>query len=134
MPYSHLLGVVTALILAAPLPRVHAQVPTPPSSAPSIEGRWSGTVQLNDGGQALQAVYAFTRGPEGLTGTASSAEQGTADVTGITQNGANVSWTVILPGFGAFIHHGTLKAEGTLEGTVTLEGVPIGRFSLTRAQ
>lgn len=132
MPHSHLLGVVAALVLAAPAPRAHAQVPTPPRSAPSIEGRWSGTVQLNDG-QSLQAVYAFTRGPEGLTGTASSAEQGSTDVTDIRQDGTAVSWTVILPGLGAFIHQGTLGSGNTLDGTVTLEGVPIGRFSLTRA-
>ncbi len=132
MPHLHLLGVVAALVLAAPAPRAHAQVPTPPPSTPSIEGRWSGTVQLNDG-QSLQAVYAFTRGPEGLTGTASSPEQGSTDITEIRQNGATVSWTVILPGLGAFIHQGTLGSGNTLDGTVTLEGVPIGRFSLTKA-
>lgn len=129
MPFSRLLGVVAALVLVAPL---QSQVPTPPQAEPSIEGRWSGTVQLNDGSQTVQAVYAFTRGPGGLTGTASSPEQGSADVTEIRQNGTSVSWTVILPGLGAFIHQGTLGSGGTLEGTVILEGLPIGRFSLTR--
>lgn len=133
MPHSHFLGVVAALLVATPVSRAHSQVPTPPRSAPSIEGRWSGTVQLNDGSQTVQAVYAFSRGPEGLTGTASSAEQGSTDITEIRQNGATVSWTVILPGLGAFLHQGTLGAGDILEGTVTLEGVPIGRFSLTRA-
>lgn len=132
MPFSRLLGAVAALLLVVPIPPAQAQVPAPPESPPSIEGRWSGTVQLNDGSQTVQAVYAFTKGPGGLTGTASSVEQGSADVTEIRQNGTSVSWTVILPGLGAFVHQGTLGTGETLEGTVTLEGVPIGRFSLTR--
>ncbi len=129
MPFV-LLAAVAAFTLVAP---ATAQVPAAPQSPPAIEGRWSGTVQLNDG-QSLQAVYAFTRGPGGLTGTASSAEQGSTDVTDIRQNGTSVSWTVVLPGLGAFIHQGTLGSEGTLEGTVSLEGVSIGRFSLTRGR
>lgn len=129
MPFFHLLGAVTALVLVAP---AAAQVPASPQSPPAIEGRWSGTVQLNDGSQTLQAVYTFTRGPGGLTGTASSAEQGTADVTEIRQDGASVSWMVILP-LGAFVHEGSIADGGIMKGTVTLDGVSVARFSLTRA-
>ncbi len=122
------LGLVAILAIGFAAPGL-AQSSTP--AAESVVGTWTGTVDLLDGSQSIPAEYRFTKTGEQLGGTATATGQGTGDMSAVSQTGDKVHWTVVLPQ-GVFVHDGTLKTTGTLEGVILLEDLPVASFKLQR--
>jgi hypothetical protein len=130
--------------LAAPLSAQKPTTPKPDTTAAALVGNWTGNVTVPFGDSTIVApvTYAFVKGAGGLAGTAAVPGQGSGTISNVVRTGTRVQFRVTAtttpaPGAPAtpprrMEHDGTIGADGTLEGLVSLDGLPMAKFKVTR--
>jgi len=110
----------------------------------ALVGTWTGTasIPLKDTSLVLPVTYTFTEGPTGITGTGFVPGQGGGPITGIVRDSTHIRFTVTAtqtPARGApppvpsvLEHEGTVLKDGSMEGMINLNKLPVAKFVIRK--
>jgi hypothetical protein len=107
----------------------------PAKGGEGIAGSYAGTatVQLGDSTIVVPVSYVFTGNAPAISGTAMVPGQGTGTISNVLRNGPRLRFRVTA-GEGKLLEHdGTVGANGTIEGFVNLDGLPVAKFRVAPA-
>lgn len=105
---------------------------SPAKGAESIAGSYVGTatVQLGDSTIVVPVSYVFTGSAPAIAGTAMVPGQGTGAISNVLREGPRLRFRVTA-GEGKLLEHdGTIAANGSIEGFVNLDGMPVAKFRI----
>jgi hypothetical protein len=114
-------------------PRAAAAAPAPArASEPSLMGAWAGTasVPLGDSTIVVPVTYTFTQSGTAITGTAVVPGQATGPIGNVVRTGAKVRFRVTAPEGRLLEHDGTFGADGSIEGMVLMDNLPVAKFRI----
>ena len=102
-------------------------------SPPPIVGTWSGsaTVTFGDSTLVVPVVYTFTQDGAAIGGTAMVPGQGNGPISDVVRTGSQLTFRVGAPEGKVLEHEGGFTADGAIEGTVTLDKLPVAKFRIT---
>ena len=140
MPFSVLRALCSAvLISAAPLLPLAAQrggktTAKPATASPSLVGTWSGTatVPLKDSTIVVPVIYTFTQTGTAIGGMAMVPGQGQGPISNVVRDGAKLKFRVTAPEGRLLEHDGKFGVDGSIEGLVNLDSLPIAKFKITQ--
>ena len=139
MPLSTLRALRSAILISiVPLLPLAAQS-GPKSSAkaataPTLVGTWSGTatVPLKDSTIVVPVIYTFTQTGTAIGGMAMVPGQGQGAISNVVRDAARVKWRVTAPEGRLLEHDGKFGADGSIEGMVNLDSLPIAKFKIVQ--
>lgn len=127
-----------ALSAAALAPRALTAQPRAASASPapapetSLLGTWAGTasVPLGDSTIVVPVTYTFTQNGGAIAGTAVVPGQATGPIGNVVRTGAKVRFRVTAPEGRLLEHDGALGADGSIEGMVLMDNLPVAKFRI----
>jgi hypothetical protein len=110
-----------------------AQRGTPRPAAPSLIGTWTGTatIPLADSAMVVPVSYTFTQGQGTIGGTATVPGQQSGPITAVVRDSSKVTFRVTVPQ-GALEHEAKFAADGSLEGSVSLNNLRLATIKLKK--
>lgn len=129
-------------MLTIAVPALSQKPAAKPAGTASLAGSWVGTVTVPLGDSAIVApvTYTFVAGADGLGGSALVPGQGAGTISNVVRTGTRVQFRVTVTSVAApgaaqaaarkLEHDATLGADGTLEGLVNLDGLPMAKFKV----
>ena len=140
MPFSALRALRSALLISiVPLLPLAAQPGAKPAAkaaaaAPSLVGTWSGTatVPLKDSTIVVPVIYNFTQTGTAIGGMAMVPGQGQGPISNVVRDGARLQFRVTAPEGKLLEHDGKFAADGSIEGMVNLDNLPIAKFKISQ--
>ena len=104
------------------------------SAAPSLVGTWSGTatVPLKDSTIVVPVIYTFTKTGDAIGGMAMVPGQGQGPISNVVRDGAKLQFRVTAPEGRLLEHDGKFGADGSIEGMVNLDKLPIAKFKIVQ--
>ncbi|HYW32424.1 MAG TPA: hypothetical protein VE869_13010 [Gemmatimonas sp.] len=107
-----------------------------PKAAVALSGIWAGTatVPLGDSTIVVPVSYSFSGTGATIGGIASVPGQGSGPISNVVQDGARVQFRVTAPEARLLEHDGRVGADGSIEGMVNMNNLPVARFKIAAKQ
>lgn len=132
--FLRLLLVSASLSGAASVPLAAQKKPATKAktTVPALVGTWIGkaTVQLGDSTIVVPVTYNFTQAGTVVGGTALVPGQGTGPISNVIREGTRVRFRVTAPEARLLEHDGKFGTDGTIEGIVNLNDLPVAKFKI----
>ena len=127
----------SALLLAIALPATASAQSSKPKAAsaaakqPTLVGVWTGTatVPLADSSIVVPVTYTFTESAAGIAGMAMVPGQGMGPISNVVRDGSSVKFRVTVEK-NILEHDGKIASDGTFEGMVNMNNLPVAKFKI----
>lgn len=116
-------------------PKAKGKIPAKGSAAPKpalLIGTWVGTatVPLKDSSLVVPVTYTFTQSGTVIAGTAMVPGQGSGPIANVVRDGTHLKFRVTAPEGKLLEHDGTFSTDGSIEGMVNLDNLPVAKFKI----
>lgn len=98
----------------------------------SLIGTWVGsaTVPLKDSSLVVPVTYTFTQSGAVIAGTAMVPGQGSGPIANVVRDGTHLTFRVTAPEGKLLEHDGHFAVDGSIEGMVNLDNLPVAKFKI----
>jgi ABC-type phosphate transport system substrate-binding protein len=108
----------------------------PATATPQLTGSYTGTatVPLGDSTIVVPVTYTFAPGANGTSGVAIVPGQGQGVISNVQRTGQRLRFRVTAAENRMLEHDGTVAADGSIEGMVNMDGLPVAKFRIAPAK